>query len=215
MCEKVHQDGYPKENQPDFEQRLKIHVRCRFGKLIRKDAGKCVAGLKERCGNLRRISDDHRDRHRFTKRASKAKNDCAKQPFPGITQNGNSCCLPARRSETVGSFALQVRNASQNFARNRRDNWQNHDRDDDATREHARAVDRAGKEGGPSENALEPWKWIITQPGDHDENAPEPQDHARNRGQHFDQGHQRLPNPQRSKFREVRRRRDTQRNRDQ
>ena len=46
LREKVHQDGYPKKDQPNFEQRLQINIGCRFGEFIGKHAGERVSGLE-------------------------------------------------------------------------------------------------------------------------------------------------------------------------
>ena len=55
---------------------------------------------------------------------------------------------------------------------------------------------------------------MIAQPRDHDENSPEPENHARDGGQHFHQGDQRLANPEWRQFGEVNCGRDAQRHRD-
>src|SRR5207249_2045769 len=52
-------------------------------------------------------------------------------------------------------------------------------------------------------------------PRDHDENAPQSEDYTRYRRQHLDQRNNRLPNPERRKFRKVNRSRDAQRHSDE
>jgi hypothetical protein len=54
---------------------------------------------------------------------------------------------------------------------------------------------------------------MIAQKRHHHENAPEPENDARNGGEHLYQGRDRLPNPKRRQLSEINRRRDAQRHR--
>ena len=54
------------------------------------------------------------------------------------------------------------------------------------------------------------WKRIISQPRDHDKDAPKSEDYAWNRRQHLDQRNNRLANPERRKFRQINSGRDAQ-----
>ena len=85
LREQIHQDRYAKKDQPDFEQRLQINIGCRFGEFIRDHAGQGVSRREERRGDLRRVADHHRHRHRFAERAAQPENHRAEQPFLGVT----------------------------------------------------------------------------------------------------------------------------------
>src|SRR4029077_3994315 len=118
--------------------------------------------------------------------------------------------FPPGGAERVSRFTLQIRHAAQNFAGDRGDDWQNHDRYDDSPGKHTRAVDRAGEKWYPTKVLFEEWKRLIPEPWTHHEDAQKSENYARNSGQHFDQRSQRLPNPQWRKFRQIRRRCDTE-----
>src|SRR5438046_6019833 len=167
LREKVHQDGYPKKNQPNFEQCLQINISWRFGEFSGTHAGKGVPRLEQRRDDLLSVAYHHRYGHRFAQSASQPKNHGAEQPFLCIAQHRNAGCLPASRAETVGGLSLQIRHTAQNLARDRSDDGENHDRDDYSAGQHAWPVDWPAEERGPTEEAFEPREGIIVQPQNH------------------------------------------------
>src|SRR3954453_2688916 len=163
---------------------------------------------------MRCVTYYHRYGHRFAERTAEAKDHSAEQTFPGVAKHRDARHLPSSCAERVRGFALQIRNAAQYLTRNRRNDRQNHNRNDDSTGQHAWAVNRAAEKRSPPEYSLQEGKWMIAQPWDHDENSPQAENYAGNRGQHFDQRDDRLPDPERREFRQINRRRNAQRHGD-
>src|SRR5437667_135450 len=176
--------------------------------------GKCVTRFEQPRSNLRRVTDHHRHRHRFAQRTAEPEYHRTEQTFPRVTEHCDACHFPTGRAQSVRGFALQIRNAPQDFARDRGNDGQNHNRNNDSTSQHARAVNRAAEKWSPTQYPLQKRKRIIAQPRNHDENSPQPENYAGDRGQHFDKRHNRLPHPERREFRQINRRRDAQRHRD-
>src|SRR4029453_7084790 len=210
LRDQIHQNRHAEKHQPDLEQRPKIKVGSGFGELIGDYASKRVAGLKKRRCDLRRVADYHRDRHRFAKRAPETENNGAEQALLRVAQNRNPGHLPACRTQGVGGLTFQIWNAAQNLARDRSDDWQNHNGDDDSAGQHAGSVDRPSEKWRPTKELFQQWKRIVSQPWDHDKDPPQSEDDVWNRLQHFNQGNQRLANREWRKLRQINRSRDAQ-----
>ena len=155
LGEQIGQNRYSEKHQPNFEQRLEIHIRGRLREFIRNYTGQRVAGLKERRCNLWCVSDHHCHRHRFAERSSQTKNDGAEQAVLCVAEHRDSRCFPPRCAERVGGFTLQIWHTAQNLTGDGSDDRQNHNRDDDAASQHARAVDWPCEKRRPTEKAFQ------------------------------------------------------------
>src|ERR1039457_217481 len=133
----IDQDRDGEKHKAQLEQGAQVKVRGRLRELVGDHACKRVARREERCADLGAVADHHRYRHRLSQGAAEAQDRCAEEPPARIAEHRYPEDLPPRRAKRVGRLALEIRDGAQNLARYRRDDRQDHDRYDDARREHA------------------------------------------------------------------------------
>ena len=94
----------------------------------------------------------------------KPENHRAEQAFFRVAQHGDAGDFPARRAQRVGGLALQTGHRAQDFARDGRDDGNDHDGDDDAGGQHADAIIWSLKERQKPKVALSTGKrWLCSQ----------------------------------------------------
>src|SRR5580658_571466 len=164
LRQRIHNNRHDEQRQSDLNQRGAMHVAHCLGKLVGDHRSHRAAIRQQRLVNLRRIADHHRDRHRLAQRAPQPKNDAAHNADPRITQNAHADHLPARRAQRQHRLALRVRHRRHHLARQRRDNRQNHDRENYAAGKKSqprRVV--VGEETGPAQRVRQHWVHILAQ----------------------------------------------------
>src|ERR1700733_4811686 len=73
-------------------------------------------------------------------------------PSARVSQHADPDHLPARRTQRQNSFSLVLRNNHQNFAGDRRDNRNDHDRQDDSSSQHPDSIGGASEQPRPTES---------------------------------------------------------------
>ena len=68
----------------------------RLGGFIRNHTRQRITGCKNRCGNDRSVSNQHRYRHGFAKSSAESENHRAKYSGPRVAQDCIACDLPTR-----------------------------------------------------------------------------------------------------------------------
>src|SRR4029077_7610326 len=118
--------------------------------------GHGVAGGKQRACNLWTVSDDHSDGHRFAKGAAQPENYSAEDTRSRVAQQAGGNHLPPSRTQGQDGLSLMVGNGGHPLARDRRDDGDDHDGEDDSSRQHSNAEGSAFKESSPAQIAGEP-----------------------------------------------------------
>ena len=185
LRDRVDQDRDPEQHETELKQGAEIEIACRLRELIGDDAREGVTGRKKRGADFRPVADDHGDGHGLPKRPAEAEHGRAEQAAAGIADDGDADRLPMGRAERIGRLALQVGNRAQDLAGDGGDDRQDHDREHDAARQHADPVDLPLENRQEAEPALQPGKEMIAQPGDHHEDAPQSENHARHGREHL------------------------------
>src|ERR1700687_4071836 len=149
--QRVDHNGDKEQRQAYLDQRGKIQIAGRFGEFVGEYAGHGVSGSKQRLGNFRTVADHHGYRHGFAERKAQAQNDGAHDSRPRIAQHTHADHFPARRTQRQHRFTLVLRNDSEHFAGDGRDDGNDHDRQNYDRGQHADAVGRSAEQACPAE----------------------------------------------------------------
>ena len=119
---------------------------ARFGKFIGQRRGNAVGGLKHTDGvELVEVADDEGDRHGLANRPPKPEHDAADHPSLGIGQHYLGHHFPSGGTQAVGRFLEQGRRHLKNVAHDGCDERNDHDGQDDSSRQDADTHRRPGK----------------------------------------------------------------------
>src|SRR5580698_4125243 len=212
--QRINHNRDKEQRQSNLDQRGKIQIARRFRKFISKHAGHRVSRSKQRLSNLRTIPNHHRDRHGLAKRAAQAQNHGAHNSRPRIPQNAHADHLPPRSAQRQHRFPLVLRNHSQHFARNRRNNRNDHDRQNHARRQHPNAIRRSAEQARPAQRLAKKRLHIFAKYRHQNKDCPKSVNHAGDGSQKFGSKRKHSPQPGRTHFGNKHRHSQRQRNRD-
>src|SRR5919206_499202 len=138
-----------------------------------------------------------------------------RDPRARVGQDDAADHLPARRPERQRALLQVARDAEEELPRDARDDRRDHDRQDEDRGQEPEDRRVAAEERQEAERALQPRLEVIGDERPHDEDPPEADDDARNRGEHLDERADRAAKPAWRELGEEERDRDRERSRDQ
>ncbi len=122
-----------------------------LGELVGQRRGDAVGGIEQREGmELIHVADDEGHRHRLAQGSAQTQHDAADDPGLGVGQHHLVDRLPGGRTQPVGGFLEHRRRDLEDIAHHRRDERDDHDRQQDAGRQQAQ-TDRRPLEQRPKD----------------------------------------------------------------
>ena len=124
----------------------------RLAELVGDHRGERVALGEDRVADLRRVADHERDRDRLADRAAEPEHRAAGDAGARVREHRDADHLPARRAERERRLLVVGRHRRDHLARDRRDDRQDHDREDQPGDEVVRARRRRPPTNGRKSN---------------------------------------------------------------
>ena len=157
-----------------------------LGEIGRQQRGQRIGGREQGQADLVGVADQHGQRHRLAERAPEAQHQRAEDAASRGRQHHPQDRLPPGRAHAVGGFLGPVGDLAQRILRDRGDGRQDHDREHDRCREAGPARSARCRRAGTSrDRRAASWR-SAADARDDDEDAPQTEHDARDRGQHLD-----------------------------
>ena len=151
-----------------------------------------------------RIAQHERHRHGLAERAPQSKKDAADHGRARVGQDNIPDDFPTRRAQCVRGFLQATWHGQEDFAHDRRDERNHHDRQHQSRGEHAQAerwpCEQRANEGPLSQLRIDPRIDVLGQHRHQHEQAPHAVDDRRDAGEKFDRGANRTTQPPRCDF---------------
>ena len=161
-----------------------------------------------------RAADHLRHRDRLADRAAGSEHHCGDETTASLWQDDTADHLPARRAERERSLLEVARNGKEELPCNGGGDRQDHHREDEHGRQVAGQLRRAFEERQPPEPAAEERPEVVLDERAEDEDPPETDHDARDRGEQLDERRNRRADPARCELGEEERDSDRGRRRD-
>ena len=172
----------------EVDERVDLKRRVRSDVLARDAAGEGVAGLEQRPVDGNAVADHLGDGDRLSDGAAQPEDHRRRDPCPGIGEGDPASHFPACCAECQRTVLELLRHAEEQLTADARDDRDDHDRQDQDRREHARADGRLRAEDRQeTERAVQGRGKRVHDEGAEHENAPEAEHDAGNGGQHVDE----------------------------